>query len=272
MQIRILRLLCIIFVLILFGCAKEAEEPHGVMSKSALVEQEKTDSHKPLNNKHLEIKDRRIIKSGNIEFQTTSLSKTRSLINEAIRKYNGYISSEDEYTYTDRIQQHIVIRVPAEHFDFLIADITKGVKKFDRKHIEARDVTEEFLDISLRLKIKKETERRYRQILTRASTVKDILAIENQIGKIRAEIESIEGRLKYLENRVGYSTLTITFYETVSAPVGFAHKFKLGLKNGWNNFVWFLVGIVNIWPFLLLGLIGIIIINQYRKRRRIKNI
>jgi len=238
------------------------------MSKSALVEQEQVSADKPLNNKQFEIKDRKIIKTGNIEFQTTRLTNTRTRINDAIQKYNGYISSEDENTYADRIQQHIVIRVPAQHFDLLISDITKGVKKFDQKHIEARDVTEEFIDITSRLKIKKETETRYRQLLSRANTVKDILAIESQIDKIRADIESIEGRLKYLENRIGYSTLAITFYEMVSSPVGFTHKFKLGIKNGWNNFIWLLVGIVNIWPFILLGLMSIFGIRQYRKRKK----
>jgi hypothetical protein len=269
MHIKTYPFICVITVILfLFGCAKEAEESRGVMSKSALIEQEQIDAAKPLNKKQLEIKDKKIIKTGDIVFRTSSIAQTRAHIDKTIRQYSGYISSEDENTYTDRVQQHMVIRVPARHFDPFIADITKGVKKFDKKHVEARDVTEEFMDITIRLKIKKETENRYRQLLARASTVKDILAIENQIGKIRAEIESIEGRLKYLENRIGFSTLSITFYEMVSAPVGFTFKFKSGIKNGWNNFIWFLVGIVNIWPFLLLGIIGIIAIKVYRKRKK----
>ncbi|MCJ7772191.1 MAG: DUF4349 domain-containing protein [Desulfobacterales bacterium] len=259
---------CLIFILILFGCAKEGEETRGILSKSALREQETAQTNTPSNDKQLEIIDRKIIKNGNIEFQTTSISETRTRINEAINKCDSYISSEDESTYNDRIQQRIVIKVPADKFDFLVSEITKGVKKFDQKHIEARDVTEEFLDITLRLSIKKETEKRYLQLLSKANTVKDILSIEKQVNELRSEIESIEGRLKYLENQIAYSTLTITFYEIVSTPVGFSNKFTLGLKNGWNNFVWFLVGIVNIWPFLLLGLIGIIGIRQYTKRKK----
>ena len=166
----------------------------------------------------------------------------------------------------------MVIRVSADSFDALVKDVTNGVKKFDQKRIDARDVTEEFLDITARLKIKKETEQRYRQLLARANSVKDILAIERQIEVLRSDIESIEGRLKYLKNQVSFSTLTVTFYETVSTPMGFAAKFATGLKNGWNNFVWFLVGIVNIWPFILLGIGGVFGIRFYRKRRKKKNV
>ena len=106
-------------------------------------------------------------------------------------------------------------------------------------------------------------------LLTQAKTVQEILSIEKQIGELRTEIESIEGRLKYLQNRISYSTLTVTFYQEISTPVGFSSKFKEGLKNGWNGFVWFLVGLINIWPFLLVLLVifGLII---YRKKRKIK--
>ncbi len=270
MNKRLHKWFCLIFIFILFGCAKEeAEAPQGILSKSALREQETVQPDKPSNGNNLEIKGRKIIKNGYIEFQTTSISETRSRVNDAVNKYNGYISSEDETTLDDRIQQRIVIRIPADKFDSLISEITSGVEKFDQKHIEATDVTEEYLDIHIRLRIKKETESRYRQLLARASTVKDILDIEKQIDELRSEIESIEGRLKYLENQIAYSTLTVTFYEMISTPVGFNNKFKFGLKNGWNNFVWFLVGVVNIWPFLILGLIGVISVITYRKNKKI---
>lgn len=260
--------LVFIFMLLMVGCAKESEQPAEVMSKSALRENDATRAPSPPKNSRLQIKDRKIIKTGFIEFQTASLSKARKQIDHAINKYNGYISNEQETSYNDRIQQRIVVRVPADKFDSLVADATKGIKKFDQKRIDAHDVTEEFLDITARLKIKKGTEQRYLQLLAKAKTVKDILAIEKQIESLRSDIESIEGRLKYLKSQIAYSTLTVTVYEKVSTPVGFTYKFKSGLKNGWNNFVWFLVGIINIWPFILFGIAGIFGIKFYRKRKK----
>ena len=255
-------LLITVIILSIIGCSSGKEEEAGV---APLIKELKT----PSAQERLPI-DKKLIKEGDIYFESAKLSETRKQINEAVKRFDAYISKENEQTYRNRMSQTLVIRVPAVHFDDLVAEISRGVKKFDRKSIETTDVTEEYLDIELRITIKKETEARYRQLLTQAKTVKDILAIEEQIGKLRAEIESIEGRLKYLQDRIAYSTLTVTFYEKISAPIGFSSKFSLGLQNGWKNFVWFVIGLVHIWPFILLALLGIFGIGVYRRKRKIQ--
>lgn len=256
----------VVFFTIL-SCAKKEEAPSRSVPESTSIA-----STEPTGKQELRVIDRKLIKEGEIHFETSDLVKTRKLIDKAIKELEGYISKEDEYTYSDRIAQSLIIRVPAESFDKLVAEISKGAKRFDSKRIQARDVTEEYLDIELRLKIKKETENRYRELLTKAKTVEEMLSIEKQIGELRAEIESIEGRLKYLQNRISYSTLTVAFYERVSTPVCFSSKLGMGLKNGWNNFVWFLIGLVNIWPFILLGLFGIVGIIAFRRNRKTKKL
>ena len=265
MKISMKNLCWLVVFWTIFGCAEKEETPSRSVPEATAIE-----SKKPAGKNELQVIDRKIIKEGEIDFETSDLAKTRKLIDEAIKQLEGYISKEDEYTYSDRIVQSLTIRVPAENFDKIVTVISKGVKRFDRKRIQARDVTEEYLDIEIRIKINKETESRYRELLSKAKTVEEILSIEKQIGELRAEIESIEGRLKYLQNRISYSTLTVTFHERVSTPVGFSSKLGVGLKNGWNNFVWFLIGLVNIWPFILLGTFGIAGIIAFRRKRKTK--
>ena len=77
--------------------------------------------------------ERKFIKNGQIEFETEDLNKTREEIFKAIKKYHGYISSENEYKIADEISSNIIRRVPADDFDKLIEEITIGVKRFDRK-------------------------------------------------------------------------------------------------------------------------------------------
>ncbi|MBN1255954.1 MAG: DUF4349 domain-containing protein [Deltaproteobacteria bacterium] len=262
MKSIISKALLITVLLVILGCSAD----HG---EKALVPTLSGESETPAAQEQLPV-DKKLIKEGEIYFETSNLAKTRAQIDEAIKRRNAYISREDEETYRDSITQTVVIRVPAEHFDDLVADISRGIKKFDRKSIETTDVTEEYLDIELRIKIKKETEDRYRQLLTQAKTVKDILAIEEQIGKLRTEIESIEGRLKYLQDRISYSTVTVTFYEKISTPIGFSSQFNVGLQKGWKNFVWFVIGLIHIWPFILLAFLGFFGIRMYRKRRKTK--
>lgn len=211
--------------------------------------------------------DRKFIKNGQIDFKTDNLNKTRQDIFMAIKKFGGYISSENEFNNSYEISSNIAIRIPADNFDNLINEITVGVEYFDRKEIYVQDVTAEFVDIEARLKTKKELENRYVEILKQANTVSEILEVERQIGDLRAEIESFEGRLKYLNNQVSYSTLNVRVYETVSEQTDFGRKFRDGLKNGWDNLIRFFVLLVNIWPFVFI-IIGLVILIRLWKRRR----
>jgi len=215
--------------------------------------------------------ERKLIKEGAVSFETKDMEATRAVIFESIKKHKGYVSSDQEYNSDLRITNTIVIRVPAEQFDILLTDATKGVGKFDAKNIQIKDVTEEFLDVSARLKTKKELENRYLELSKDAKNVTEMLAVEAQVGQLRTEIESIEGRLKYLESQVSMSTLTIDFYQTIPDQTQFGNKFKNGFKNGWDNLVWFFVGLVNVWPFVILipGVVFWFIIRR-RKKRKLK--
>ena len=107
-------------------------------------------------------------------------------------------------------------------------------------------------------------------VLSYAQNQLDTLEIEEQISYLRSDIESLEGRLKYLKNRVGLSTLTVTFYVEVEGgpKQGYAHKFGNGFENGWDGFVMFFVGLTHLWPFLIIGLIVWFFVRRAIKKRR----
>ena len=213
---------------------------------------------------------RKLIKTGEVEFESENIIETRKDIFEAIKKCKGYASSDKEYKSSDEISNALTIRVPTENFDILLNEITNGVTKFDRKEIEIKDVTAEFVDIEARLKTKKDLENRYLEILKKANTVTEILEVEKQIGNLRSDIESVEGRLKFLNNQVSFSTLNVRIYETISEQTEFGKKFKTGFKNGWENLILFFVFLVNIWPFILIIIGFVILIKIWRKKKELK--
>lgn len=212
--------------------------------------------------------ERKLIKKGFIEYQTDDLDEARKNVLEALEQFDGYLASDQSYTSSSRISLTLSVRVPAKHFDDFLSAATDGVERFDQKNINVEDVTEQFLDIQARLTTKKELEKRYLSLLQKANTVTEILEIEKNLGELRSDIESFEGRLKYLENQVALSTLNITIYETIPTPVNFAKQFKNGFRNGWDNLIWFFVGIVNIWPFVVLGILLVIGFRRWRRRRK----
>ncbi len=212
--------------------------------------------------------ERKLIKQGSIAFEVENLEQTHQRVTAALANFGGYLASDETSKSVGRKTTTLVVRIPAENFDAFLAAATEGVTQFDHKQIGVRDVTEEFLDVEARLKTKKELETRYLQLLEKAKNVNEILNIERELGNIRSEIESAEGRLKYLSNQVAFSTLNIRFYVSIPEETNFGGKFAVGFRNGWNNLVWSLVFLVNVWPFVVLTIALILLIRFWRKKKR----
>jgi hypothetical protein len=274
----------VLYMLSLVSCMQKAESPKGVGPKAAPSlapasapsqtarqqtvqgEQQTTDTAKQ--DVKMDAGRRKIIKEGELDFETSDIGKTRALITKSVNDIRGYVAQESQDRYDDRLTTRMVIRVPAESFDKLVETLSASADVIDRKNIKVLDVTEEYIDLETRLKTRKELENRYRQLLGQAKKVTDVLEIEKQIGEVREKIESAEGRLKYLNDRIAFSTLTVVYYEKVGSSIGFISKFKAGVRNGWTNFALFVVVLVNIWPFLILSVIVIVIFIRIRRRLR----
>jgi hypothetical protein len=213
-------------------------------------------------------RERMLIKTGNLSMQVNDVKEARKKIGEITKSMNAYLSEEELNDYGERLNISIIIRVPSSKYDTLVESIERVGEKTDSKSVNVQDVTEEYIDVEARLKTKKELEARYREILKQANTVTDILSVESNLNNVRAEIESREGRLKYLMSQVSFSTLNLNFYQKISTDYGFGGKFADGLGNGWTNFLTFFIGLANIWPFLILigGVVWFFI--RWRKKRK----
>jgi len=212
--------------------------------------------------------ERKLIKNGTLSFETDDVEKTGKEIEQLYQEFNGYVASENHFNYGERLQHEQEIRMPSQNFDPFIQKLETLGTKVENKNISTQDVTEEFIDVEARLKTKKDLEARYRELLKFAKKVDEMLSIENQIGNVRAEIESMEGRLNYLKNQVAFSTIKITYYEVTGVDFGFASKFVHSLKNGWDNLLTFLIAMVNVWPFLMLMGVGTFLYLRYKRKVR----
>lgn len=213
---------------------------------------------------------RKLIKNGNVVFETSDLEKTKLNIENLVQKYEGYISSDSKNEYDNKVNYYLSIRIPAQYFDSILRGISNQISKFDSKEITISDVTEEFLDIESRLKNKKELEKRYLEILQQSKSVEDILNVERELGKLREEIEATEGRLNYLSNQVSFSTLSVSFYKKVNNETSFSGKIGESFKNGFENLKSFLLFMLSVWPFVIIIPISYLLFKKWRHRNLTK--
>ena len=209
---------------------------------------------------------RMLTKEGTLNWETYDIDKTHTAILAQAKKYNAYISHDNQYRDDYQITTKVEMRIPSDKFDEFISTIEKEVTKFDQKNIQVLDVTEEYIDVAARLKTKKELEQHYYDLLKQTKNVTEVLQVEQQLTTVRGDIESAEGRLKYLKDRVSMSTLNLTFYETTSVPVGFFGEIGKNFVEGWKGFLYFILGAISIWPMLII--ISLVIFWIIRRRRR----
>lgn len=201
----------------------------------------------------------KIKKTADLNITVDYYKKARTEIEKIVKSGNGYIGSENEQNSTYSITNNMVIRVVNKDFDAMVSKLLTVASNVNSKNISAEDVTAQFVDIQSRLKSKKEIEKRYLDILQKATKVSDILEIEEKIGEIREEIEAKEGELKYLSDQVDYSTINLNFHQefeyTPTDKPGFFGRLGTAFGNGWSGFLSFVVGMVYAWPvWIIIGL------------------
>jgi len=263
-------ILTVLAVLIICSCNTKKQE---YRNTPASVEYEaiaiSSQTNGQISTERFEPEDRKIIKHAEIEFETEDVNKTKSLIVQTVQELDGYISSDDTFVDADQLLHILRISVPADKFDFLLVKISETVGKLDKKSVEVSDVTAEYIDIDSRIRTKKALQNRYVELLKQATKVDEILNIEKEIGKLQEEIESVEGRMKYLKNKIAYSTLTVGYYQKTTSTFGFFSKFTEGIKKGWSVFLWFIIGLSHLWVFIFIATVAIyLIIRQRRKEKK----
>ena len=206
-------------------------------------------------------KGSKIIKDGNVQVEVSDLKTAKAQIDSTLKQFDGYYENEGYQSGNYQSSYQLRIRVPTANFEKLLQAIETGNGKIVQKNISARDVTEEYVDVSIRLNNNKNYLNRYQELLKKANSIKDILEIQEKSRRIEEEIDARTGRLKYIDDQVKFSTLRLALtqeheYTATRKARNFGQQLVDSFKNGVDGFLDFMLFLVSIWPFMLiLGLL-----------------
>ncbi|MDH7444868.1 DUF4349 domain-containing protein [Aquimarina sp. 2201CG14-23] len=272
-------------ILLSFSCS-QAEEGYTNMSEDIVMKETgETPSLNALEIKNeaeiTDIDDKKevikesikIIKNASCRIKVESVEKATRASKKIAARFNGYIADERFMNTNYSKENRFTIRVPRDNFDMVLDSICGLAQFIDHKNISTVDVTEEYVDISSRLKTKLEVKERYETILrTKAKSVEDVLLAEDKLRELQEEIEAAQGRLNYMSNKVSYSTIQLDIYETVVPKdepqkyvKSFTDKATDGLSFGWNLLQNLFLILFYVWPLLLLGTVVFIYFKWIRK-------
>lgn len=221
-------------------------------------------------------RQQRIIYTAAARARVEKLDSALARVIRQITSSGGHLSSQHRTNSTYEHTAQLTIRLPADQLNGALEFLPEIAAEIDYQNLDSRDVTAEWLDLESRLQTKRDVRDRYIDILrNRAQKVEDILNAEDKIRVITEEIEAKEGRLRYLRDQVSLSTLTLELYETVeyrsTGPTvkrGFGSKFLDSLAFGGQMVQDILLGLVSIWPLLILGVFVFFGVRRWRKRKQ----
>ncbi|HKH61696.1 MAG TPA: DUF4349 domain-containing protein, partial [Flavitalea sp.] len=214
--------------------------------------------------------DKKIIKTANLNAQVKNYNAFSKQVSENVKKYGGYISAEEQVQTEYKIENSVVIKVPVDLFESAVNNLVKDAEIINEKRIISEDVTTQLIDGKSRLEAKRQVRLRYLDLLKQARNMEEVLTVQKEINGIHEEIETVTGRINFLQHSSAMSTINLTFYQVLNASanvpnhIGFLPKIKSAFTEGlyWTGEI--LVGIVCLWPLILILAFSIYLLRKTR--------
>jgi hypothetical protein len=207
-------------------------------------------------------------------------SAARSSLDNILARHHGYAAQLTVSTPENAARSfQASLRVPAPELSSALSDF-KALGRVENESQSGEEVTQQHTDLVERLKTARDTEERFRAILQqRTGKVEEVLQVEEQIARVRGEIESMEAELKTLEHRVDFATVDLQLTEEYSARLTspsasvsnrMHNAFIAGLSNAAATLLGIVLFLEEYGPVLLIWLVilGVPIYFIWRRYRR----
>lgn len=230
--------------------------------------------------------ERMIIRSQTLRLEVENTQESVEQVTAIARSHDGSVtdmrlsSEDDDYVYRydedggdgSALRGWVTVRIPTDNFEPAIDELMAlGEVQYQSEATE--DVTQQHVDLSARLENLRAQEARLREFFDAAENVEEMLAIEQELGRVRGEIESLDAQITYLERQASMATVTIelteprALIEPEGEDWGFVDAIMQGLKSAVELTTSLITFVIATAPLWILGLIAFFVVRAIRRRR-----
>lgn len=228
----------------------------------------------------------KIIRTFFMDVETQEFDSLVTRIDSEISRLGGYVESSKvsgkRYYDEGARNGNIVARVPSDKVDEFVNTVGENANVVDSQE-SSKNVSLDYIDAESRIKALEIEQERLYAILEKEIKLENIITLESRLSDIRYELQNYESKLRYYDNQVAYSTVTMSIQEVEKLTPVAEIKQSVGsrIKNGFsdtiyhisegfkNFFVWFIVNLpyLLIWAVIIAGVV--LIIRRYLRKGRL---
>jgi len=219
---------------------------------------------------------REVIRNADISLRVDDVRAAVEQAGAIAEAAGGRVAGESLSAQGESYYGSLTLRVPADRLDAVLSDLG-ALGDVQSVNVTAEDVTAQAVDLDARIAALETSIARLRQLLSQATTTKDIIDIESELTARQAELDSLNAQRAALSDAVALSTVYVSVTPLTSEPEWTPPGFLAGLQTGWSAMLNFVAGLITVagfaLPFLLLLAvfavpIVVIVLVIARRRRR----
>jgi hypothetical protein len=205
--------------------------------------------------------ERLVVFTARVELEVEDVETAVGEVRLLAERHGGFVSTEQ----TRSESGVITIRVPQRVFHDAVAEVEE-LGEVKGRDLKGEDVTEEYVDLGSQLVNLENQEKRLLEIMGMGTTVESVLRVEKELERVRGSIESIKGRMNYLESRVELATITVLLNLEEAEPevqtawfpdVDWSAPVKAGLSILFSIAQGMIAMVIVVGPFAALGYAGL---------------
>jgi hypothetical protein len=177
-----------------------------------------------------------IISTGSVALRAKDVGKTRTQVQHISDRYAGQVTEQETSNSDDDdgpSHARMVLRIPSKSFAAAMADLEETATLVDSNTMST-DVTTEVVDTEVRVKNARTSIERIRTLLSRAEAIGDVIAIESELARREADLNSLLAQQAALEDQTSLSTITVNIERAGPGDSSDGPGFLAGLSAGWD--------------------------------------
>jgi len=209
--------------------------------------------------------DRYVIRSADLQVEVPKFDEASDALIAIAEDAGGFVA-DTTVTQQEPPSGVFVLRVPAGRFTHVLERV-EGLGRVTERRVTGQDITEEYVDLQARIRNLQTHERQLLTFMGRANRVSDLLAIEQELSRVRGEIEQLTGRVRFLANRVELATVRVALREKAKQGSSLFWDFTASLQHVRAAFLgtvrqllaateWLVVAMSALVPLALLAVLG----------------